>query len=382
MERRPLGSTGISLPVLGLGAMRLPVIDGDNARIDEDAALRLVRTAVDLGVDYIDTAYPYHGPGWPRAGASEPFIGRALRDGYRDRVTLATKLTPATVEKADDLERMLESQLERLCTDHIDCYLLHSLDAAAFKKLVGLGALDLLERALDDGRIRNAGFSFHDSYPVFEHIVDAWRWDFCQIQLNYMDVGFQAGLAGLRHAHGRGLGTIVMEPLKGGRLARRPPADVQAVWDATGIDRSPAEWALRWLWSMPEVTCVLSGMTTLEQLHENVAAATRPDFDVFTEAEHDAVRRAREAFADRTVADCTACGYCKPCPSGIDIPTFLKMLNNASMYDDRDGVKRFYDTHDSARASECTACRVCEGRCPQGLPVARLMERVAETFED
>lgn len=381
MKHRPLGSTGLTPSILGFGAMRLPVIDNDNSRIDEVAATALVREAIDSGITYIDTAFPYHSEGWPQGGNSEPFLGRALSDGYRERVILATKLTPATVSTYEEAEAMLNSQLERLRTDHIDCYLVHSLNAEAWEKMLGLGVLDLLEKAKADGRIRFAGFSFHDSLDVFRTIVDAYEWDFCQIQLNYVDIEFQAGLEGLRYAGEKGLGVVIMEPLKGGRLARKPPEDVAAIWAQTGIERTPAEWALRWVWSFPEVSVVLSGMTTPEQLRENVAIASAEDVGFFSPRDYEAVEKVRVAFASRTVADCTACKYCMPCPFGLDIPTYLKMLNNASVYNDRDNVKTFYDAHGSAKASECTQCGTCEERCPQRLSIIELMEQVAETFE-
>lgn len=382
MKHRPLGGTGMEPSILGLGCMRLPVIDGDNSRIDEPAAVELIRAAVDSGITYIDTAYPYHGPGWPNGGDSEVVLGRALaEDGYRDRVLIATKLTPETVSTPEECEAMLDMQLERLQTDHIDCYLLHSLNAGSWKKLVGLGALDLLDRAKADGRIRAAGFSFHDDLDVFKEIVDAYDWDFCQIQLNIVDVEFQAGLAGLRYAAEKGLGVVIMEPLKGGRLARTPPAEVCAIWDDAAVCRSPVEWALRWIWSLPEVTTVLSGMTTLEQLEENVAVASAIDVGFFSPDDYARVDAVREAYQSKLIADCTACKYCMPCPYGLDIPTYLKMLNNQSVYNDYDNVKKYYDAHDAVRASGCTACGTCEALCPQHLPIIDLMEQVAEVFE-
>lgn len=382
MKHRRLGSTGMEPSILGMGCMRLPVIDGDNARIDEPAAIALIREAIDLGVTYVDTAFPYHGPGWPQGGDSELVVGRALaQDGYRDKVILATKLTPETVSTPEECEAMLDNQLERLQTDHIDCYLLHSLNAESWEKLVGLGALDLLDRAKADGRIRAAGFSFHDDVDVFKRIVDAYDWDFCQIQLNIVDVEFQAGLEGLRYAADKGLGVVIMEPLKGGRLARTPPQEVCDIWDDAKVCRSPVEWALRWVWSFPEVTTVLSGMTTPEQLRENVAIASAEDVGFFSPDDYTRVDAVREAYKSKLIADCTACKYCMPCPFGLDIPTYLKMLNNQSIYNDRDNVKRFYDAHDAEPASACTACGNCEALCPQHLPIIDLMEQVSEVFD-
>jgi len=278
MHYRPFGRLDWQVSALGFGAMRLPILDGDPGRIDEPAAAALVRSAIDGGVNYVDCAWPYH-----RENA-EPFLGRALRDGYRARVRLATKLPCWLVKEADDFDRYLDRQLERLDTGKIDFYLLHALDGDRWREMRDRRVLPRAERAIGDGRIGCLGFSFHDTYPAFEEITLGYDgWTFCQIQYNYLDTEYQAGTRGLELAAGRGLAVVVMEPLRGGLLAGNAgqrstmglPPTIQAQWDGASVSRSPAEWALQWLWNRPEVSTVLSGMSTLAQVEENLAAASR-----------------------------------------------------------------------------------------------------------
>ena len=267
MQYRPFGKLDWKVSALGFGAMRLPILENDSSKIDEAEAIRMIRYAIDEGVNYIDTAYPYHG------GASEPLVGRALQDGYRERVRLATKLPIWLVESPADFDKFLNEQLTRLQTDHIDFYLLHGLNKTNWPKMQSLNVINWLEQARASGRIRHIGFSFHDSVDVFKQIVDGYdHWDFCQIQYNYMDIERQAGTEGLKYAAARGLGVIVMEPLLGGRLVE-PPEVVQEIWDSAPVKRTPANWALQWVWDQPEVPLILSGMSTMQQVEQNVASA-------------------------------------------------------------------------------------------------------------
>jgi len=379
MRYRTLGSRGPQVSVLGFGAMRLPVVDGRSDVIDEVPATAMLRAAIDAGVNYVDTAFPYHGTSRSEPGESEAFVGRALADGYCERVLLATKLPSWLIETRDDMERHLGDQLERLATDHIDCYLLHALNAANWEKLDSLGVRDFLDGAIADGRIRYAGFSFHDAAPAFAPIVDAYDWTFCQLQYNYLDVDEQAGTAGVRHAAERGLGVIVMEPLKGGRLAGRVPSDVQAVFDEASRPRSAAQWALDFVWDDPAVSMLLSGMSTVEQVEQNLASAAGASVGGFDAQEHVLIARARDAFRARTVADCTGCRYCMPCPAGVDIPGCFAKLNAASRWDDIEGARAGYLALEGT-AQLCSSCGLCEDACPQQLPVRELLRKTLEVF--
>jgi len=376
---RKLGPNGPDVSVLGFGAMRLPVIGGQPDAIDEPLATQMLRTAIDAGVNYVDTAFPYHGNSMTEPGQSERVVGEALAGGYRERVHLATKLPSWLVKTRGDMDRFLEGQLERLGTDHIDCYLLHALNDVYWENLEALGVTEFLDAALADGRIRYAGFSYHHDLPTFKRIVDAYDWTFTQVQYNLLDVDYQAGQRGLRYACARGLGVIVMEPLKGGRLAGRVPADVAAAWASAEADRTPAEWALRWVWNDADVSMLLSGMSTPEQLAENLRIADEGVADSLTAEELDLVERVRDIYRSRIVADCTACRYCLPCPAGVDIPGCIRQLNNAALYDDVESARRGY-SNIAVKASACTQCGSCEERCPQGIPIPDVLQEAVDLF--
>ncbi|HZZ83220.1 MAG TPA: aldo/keto reductase [Anaeromyxobacteraceae bacterium] len=353
---------------LGFGAMRLPIVGGDPARIDEEAATGMVHAAIDAGVNYLDTAWVYH------AGQSEPFLGRALSGGWREKVQLATKCPVWEVETEGDFDRLLDAQLERLRTGRIDFYLLHALNGERWAAMQRLSATRNLERAVADGRIGNLGFSFHGTLPDFKKITDAYDWTFCQLQLNYLDEDFQAGLAGLRHAAERRVGVVVMEPLRGGSLARVPPA-VQAIWDASGRGWSAASWALRWVWSLPGVVTVLSGMGSREQLRENATCASEA---APLDAEDLArVDEAKAFYRARMAVPCTTCGYCLPCPSGVDIPGTFSAYNSSRMFDARKlGSWQYatFVTSSGGGADQCSRCGVCETMCPQSIAIPDRLE--------
>jgi predicted aldo/keto reductase-like oxidoreductase len=387
MLYRPFGRTGERVSVLGFGCMRLPIIDGRHDNIDLPLATEMLRYAVDHGVNYVDTAYPYHSVGFDgRPGASEPFVGQALDGGYRDKVMIATKLPVWMVNARKEMDEILDGQLQRLRTDRIDCYLVHGLNAAQFQRMVGLGVLEFLDEAKKQGKVRFAGFSFHDEGAAFAPIVDAYDWHFCQIQYNYMDLEYQAGAAGLAYAGDRGLAVVVMEPLKGGRLAMQPPASIQAIWDAAPVKRTPAGWALRFVWDDPRVSLLLSGMSTMEQVVENVALASEGYPASLSAAEVAAIGKAQEAYKARTVVDCTACRYCMPCPQGIDIPMMFSFMNDASLFgnvaQERSGYQMETGTGHSALASACANCEECLAKCPQQLDIPRELAGVAKTFEE
>lgn len=371
MRYRTFGRLDWKPSALGFGAMRLPMLDGDDGRIDEDLATRMVRTAIDRGVNYVDTAWPYH------SGESERFLGRCLRDGYRERIRLATKLPSWLVETPDDFDRFLDEQQRRLETETIDFYLLHGLNRVQWPKLCDLGVLDWAEGAMKDGRIGHLGFSFHDDLDTFQKIVKTYGWDFCQIQYNFMDVDFQAGREGLRHAAERGLAVIVMEPLRGGSLTRPAPREVAKLWNSAATKRSQAEWALQWVWNDPDVSLVLSGMSAMHHVEENLASAERSAVGSLSEGELRLVDRVRDAYRALAPIPCTNCRYCQPCPNDVAIPRIFELYNDATAYGDLDrarvGYERFMKPEH--RADRCVACGACESACPQGIEIISWLKK-------
>jgi predicted aldo/keto reductase-like oxidoreductase len=371
------------ISILGFGCMRLPTAEGQQAggKIDEPKAIGMIRAAIDSGVNYIDTAYPYHN------GESEVVVGRALGDGYRDRVFLATKLPSWLVTRREEMDRYLDEQLARLATDHIDFYLLHGLGAETWENLSRLGVLEFLDRARADGRIRYPAFSFHDQFPVFKQIVDAYEWTFAQIQYNYMDEQNQAGTQGLMYAAEKGLGIVVMEPLRGGLLSGDVPAIRQHLQNAP-VQRTPSEWGLRWVWNHPEVTVVLSGMNAMEQVSENLACAAQGLPGSLSPEELAVVEAMQDTFASRVKIPCTGCRYCMPCTNGVDIPGCFMYYNQAYTYDARERATGVYlwalngsfSGGVPGFASCCVQCGECEEKCPQGLPIREYLQDVGEFF--
>jgi hypothetical protein len=366
MKYRSVPPLGDHVSALGFGAMRFPPLPGNPETVDEGTSVSMLREAIDSGINYIDTAYPYHG------GKSEQIVGKALRGSYRDRVYLADKLPVWKLTKGGEVRSYLETQLRRLDTDSIDLYLIHALNAERWEKTRSLRILPELERARDEGLIRHLGFSFHDEYPVFKRILDEYGgWEFCQIQYNFMDVDYQAGRRGLRLAAERGLGTVIMEPLKGGQLAGTPPQTVRRAWSSGTSETEPVSAALRWLWDQSEVGTVLSGMSSLQQLRENLASAEWGYAGNLSDAEQETIKAVRAAYNELDLVGCTACGYCLPCPEGVNIPKILELYNDVSTYGDLDQARRVYSRVLDAeeRADNCSDCGQCEEVCPQHLPI-------------
>jgi predicted aldo/keto reductase-like oxidoreductase len=374
MQYRTFGRLDWKPSALGFGAMRLPTIDGEPGRIDESEAARMIRFAIDQGVNYVDTAYPYH------QGTSEPFLGQALLDGYRERIRLATKLPSWKIEGEGDFDRYLDEQLERLRTEHIDFYLLHGLNAGSWAKIRDFGVLRWAEGALADGRVGHLGFSFHDKYEVFKEIVDASdSWTFCQIQYNLMDVEYQAGTRGLNYAASRGLAVVVMEPLRGGLLARNVPPAVQEMWDSAPRKRSPADWALQWVWNHPEVSVVLSGMSSMEQVKQNVASAGESGPGTLRDEELELVARVREKYRELGRIPCTDCQYCLPCPNGVNIPRVFEIYNDAKIYGDEQSARISYAwLEEEQRADLCLECHECLEKCPQQIEIPDWLSKAHE----
>lgn len=371
---------GEELSILGFGCMRLPLKEG---KIDEERATNQIRYAIDNGVNYIDTAWPYH------MGESEPFLGCALEDGYREKVKLATKLPSWTVKNQEDMDRILNAQLERLRTDHIDYYLVHGLVGTLWDKMQDLDVLNFLNRAKEDGRIVNAGFSFHGSVEDFKRIVDAYPWVFCQIQYNFLDEKNQAGTEGLEYAASKGLGVIVMEPLRGGKLTNPIPSSVEDIWNEAAVKRTPAEWALRWIWNHPEVTVVLSGMNEEIQIKENLKLANEAYPNSLTDAELQLIKKVGKKYREIMKTGCTGCRYCTPCPSGVDIASCFEIYDGMHLSGNEKEAKLMYAAKPGGiirgdvqgYASQCIQCGQCLEKCPQHLDIPSLLEAVVKEFE-
>ncbi len=353
----------LEVSALGLGFMRLPQKDG---AIDVAAADEMVKTAVECGVNYFDTAYAYHG------GASEPYVGDAVsRLGLRDKVYLATKSPVWLVEKPEDFDRFLDEQLLKLKTDHIDFYLLHALNAGRWENVKRNGALEFLEKAKRDGRIGHAGFSYHWSNKVFKEIVDAYRWDFCQVQYNYVDTEHQAGIDGVKYAGSKGIGVVVMEPLRGGALVS-PPMPVREAFASYPTPRMPVEWALRFALDPQEVVVTLSGTGSAREIMENAAVASSARANMIGAKEKEVYDRARAIYRERVKVPCTGCAYCMPCPNGVNIPEAFNLWNASEMFGTRESNSKWYKAmfaDKGAGADRCVACGECLSKCPQTIAI-------------
>jgi predicted aldo/keto reductase-like oxidoreductase len=375
MQYRKFGRLDWHASILGFGTMRLPV-KGDAKNIDQKQATRMLHHAVDRGVNYIDTAYPYHG------GESERLLGKALGRGYRDRVKLATKMPSWLVSGPADFDKLFHEQLKRLKTDHIEFYLLHSLNREYWSRMREYDAIEWGRRTIKAGKIGQLGFSFHDDFDLFKEIVDAWDWPFCQIQYNYMDVRNQAGTRGLKYAASKGIAVVVMEPILGGKLASPPPS-IQKILDRAETKRRAADWALQWLWNQPEVTVVLSGMSTFRQVVENLESADSAGIGILDQQEQGLIREVRRRYKELAPISCTQCRYCMPCPHGVDIPRNLSLYNEGLMYGRPDLARRQYGfIAEKARSTACTQCRECEPKCPQSILISEWMPKVSEVLAD
>jgi len=377
MQYREMGNTGEKVSALGFGCMRFQTIGEGKENIDEDLSIKQLRHAIDKGVNYVDTAYPYHG------GNSELLVAKALTDGYREKVYLADKLPSWLIKSREDMDKYLDEQLEKLETDYIDFFLLHALSKDRWDNYLKHNVFDFIEKAKESGKIKHIGFSFHDELSVFKEIVDAYNWDFCQIQYNFMDEDYQAGLEGLNYAADKGLGVVVMEPLKGGSLTRNLPEDIEKIWNSADIKRSPAEWALRFVWNNPKVSLLLSGMNQFDHIDENIRVAEDALPNSLTDKELGIIEEVRKVYDNRIKVDCTSCKYCLPCPEGVMIPNVFSLYNNASIYNTWESQKRGYANLESQgkAADNCIECGLCEESCPQHIPIREKLKeaRVALT---
>ncbi len=377
MNYRTNPRNGDRLSILGYGCMRFPT--KGNA-IDEAEAQRHLLAAIEGGVNYLDTAWIYHG------GKSESFLGRVLsQHGLRDRVKIATKLPTYLVRRAADIDRYFDAQLERLQTDRIDYYLMHILsDVGAWERLKAMGIEEWIARKKSAGQIVNLGFSYHGSKAEFRALVDAYDWDFVQIQYNYLDENNQAGKEGLLYAAGKGLPVIVMEPLRGGKIVNNLPKEITTLWEqAKPAKRSAAEWALRWVWNHPQVLLLLSGMSAMEQVQENLRIASQAQAGEMTAEQLELFAKARRTLSEKTRVPCTGCGYCMPCPAGVDIPTCFSCYNMKSNGGFKPRFNYLRDTgawsNSPGVASRCVQCGKCERHCPQHI---RIREELKNTVRD
>ena len=358
------------LSILGFGCMRLAK--------DEKEVERQIIYAIENGVNFFDTAYVYPN--------SEATLGRVLAKGYRDRVKIATKLPHYLVKKYEDLDRIFNTELERLQTDRIDYYFIHMLsDVTIWERLVGLGILEWIEEKKRNGQILNIGFSYHGGKQEFIKIVDVYEWEFCMIQYNFLDENNQAGKSGLEYAAAKGLPLMVMEPLRGGKLVTALPKAVYSLWENAYVKRTPAEWALRWVWNHPEVTVVLSGMNTQEMVEENIRVASDTEANAFTKQDYELFEKAGAILNETIKIPCTGCDYCMPCPSGVDIPTCLSCYNNIEIEGKIPSITKYImqtsmktSTHN---ASLCIGCGKCEGHCPQRIEIRNELAKVTKAFE-
>lgn len=364
---------GEKISRLGFGCMRFKTLDDDNGKIDKERSSKLILEAIDKGLTYIDTAYPYHD------GMSEKFVGEFLEENnLREKIKLTTKLPCWLVKEYDDFYKILNEQLDNLRTDHLDFYLLHSLDIKRFRQMVDLGVFDFLNDIKEKGLVKNIGFSFHDEYPAFEEIIKAYPWDFCQIQLNYLDINYQAGMKGYNLAKDMGIPMVIMEPVKGGRLANPPEEIKNSIKEFT--DLSPAQEALKFPLSLDNVMVVLSGMNDIDQVRENLEIASEVSYNSLTKEDESFYENARKIYKSREQIGCTACEYCLPCTVEINIPKVFGLWNKAYLYDEEEKSKTDYEEYlkDGVSPTECIECGKCEGICPQNLEIIEGLKKADE----
>jgi len=365
MQYRRFGKLDWQGSALGFGAMRLPKMGTDMmSPIDEPEAIKMIRYAIDNGVNYVDTAFPYS------MGGSERVVGKALQDGYRQKVRLATKLSGMVLKSPDELDRYFDSQRTRLQTDKIDFYLLHGLNAKAWKQMKDWNVIQFVEKKISEGKIGYFGFSFHDSYDVFKEIVDYYdNWTLCQVQYNYLDENNQAGRKGVEYAAGKGLAVVVMEPLRGGQLVKIPPA-VAKEWQEAEKIRSRVEWALDWVWNQPEISVVLSGMSTMEQTVQNVTFAAKSGVGMLSTTDLNIFKKAVETFEGLSPVPCTACKYCQPCPNGVNIPGIFELYNDKMVTENYHPTMYYaFEWLPEERAENCIECGECLEKCPQQINI-------------
>lgn len=375
MQYRLNPRNGDRLSVLGYGCMRFT---RKNGTIDQTKAEEEMAYALSLGINYFDTAWRYPG--------NEVAVGKFLAKGHRKELFLATKMPQYKLKKEEDADRFFHEELERLQTDYIDYYLMHMLsDFDSWQRIKDLGIVEWIEAQKKSGAVRQIGFSYHGGTEGFLKILDDYDWDFCQIQYNYIDERGQAGVDGLNRAAEKNIPVIIMEPLRGGRLADQIPVGAEKIFHTANPHRSPAEWGLKWLFDQPDVTVVLSGMNSKEMISENARVASETLPGSLTEADFAVYQRVREELRRIVKVPCTGCGYCVPCPHGVDIPTCFHSYNTKAADGWFTGLKEYFMCttmkHNSGAASSCVGCGKCEKLCPQQLPIRKHLAEVKKNME-
>jgi len=406
MKYRKMGKKiNWDVSALGFGTMRLPTVESEEndekkKKIDEKQSIDMIRYSIDNDVNYVDTAWMY------MDGKSEEVVGKALKDGYRSKVHLVTKLPigQGFVKKEEDFDRIFKAQLDRLQVDYLDLYLLHGLGRQSFEQVKALKIMEKMERLKAEGKIKYIGFSFHDSVNAFKDIIDFYDWDACQVQYNYIDVDFQAGIKGVQYAAEKGIAVIVMEPLRGGSLflddknLNEINPEIKKIMEESSSKRSLPDWALQFVWNHPEVSVVLSGMSNMQQVQENVESAKNSGINSLTEKESETIEKLKTAFAKVIfVVPCTSCQYCMPCPEGVAIPTMFNILNQFNQYGEktREGFEGYYKSlpktqeeyekrgsKNNGAANLCVQCGECLEKCPQKIEIPDELEKVVEIFEN
>ena len=379
MQKRLIKKTGDEISALGFGAMRLPL---KNGKIDRLKAKKLIYHAIESGVNFIDTAYLY--------GDSESFLGEIITPEIRSKIKICTKLPSINVRKYDDMEKFLSEQLKRLQTDYIDYYLIHAVDLKTINRLIKRDLFKFIQKAKDEGKIRHIGFSYHGPKEEFEIIVDGYDWDVVMVQYNYFDENVQASMEGIEYAASKGMGIFVMEPLKGGILAGKMPGKVEEIFKKADSDKSNAAWALEWVLNNRNITCVLSGMNTFQQLNDNLKIADKTTPFSMTFDEMETVELAKRVMRDSLKINCSTCGYCMPCPQGVNIPECLKIYNEKYLFNHKGLMNQsFMDYYqyvggimgNRGNASLCNGCGKCLRKCPQKLNIIEELKKVKKEFE-